>query len=48
VLASFQLAGIILLVAVLLGLVAGGALILARRRPAPPLEAVSLHLDSRH
>ena len=49
VLGSFRLAGVLLLVALVLGLVFGAALILVRRRPVPrPLDEVSLHLDSRH
>jgi hypothetical protein len=48
VLGSFRLAGLLLLVALVLGLLFGAALILSRRRPAgPPLDDVSLHLDSR-
>ncbi len=48
VLGSFRFAGVLLLAALVLGLVFGAALILARRRAAPPpLDAVSLHLDSR-
>lgn len=48
VLGSFKLAGAMLVAALLIGLVVGGVLILARRRrtPAPPLDDVSLHLDS--
>jgi hypothetical protein len=46
VLGSFQLAGILLVVAFSLGIIFGAALILARRRPLPgPMDAVSLHLD---
>jgi ABC-type spermidine/putrescine transport system permease subunit II len=46
VLGSFRLAGALLLVATVLGLVLGAALIRSRRRPsAPPLDDVSLHLD---
>lgn len=46
VLGSFQLAGVLLLVALALGIVFGAALIRARRRPLPtPMDAVSLHLD---
>ena len=46
VLGSFQLAGVLLLVALVLGIVFGAALIRARRRPLPtPMGAVSLHLD---
>jgi hypothetical protein len=48
VLGSFKLAGMILLIALVLGLVFGAALIRSRRRPAPPpLDDVSLHLDAR-
>jgi hypothetical protein len=48
VLGSFRLAGALLLVALALGLVFGGALILSRRRSAPgPLDEVSLHLNAR-
>jgi hypothetical protein len=48
VLGSFQLAGVLLLVALVLGLVFGAALILSHRRPSrPPLDDVSLHLDPR-
>jgi hypothetical protein len=48
VLGSFKLAGVLLLVAIALGLILGASLILSRRRPAaPPLDDVSLHLDSR-
>jgi hypothetical protein len=46
VLGSFKLAGVLLVLALALGLVLGGALILARRRPLPPpMDEVSLHLD---
>ena len=46
VLSSFRLAGILLVVALVLGVVFGAALILRRRRPTPgPLDDVSLHLD---
>jgi hypothetical protein len=46
VLGSFKLAGVLLVVALALGVVLGGALILARRRPLPaPMDEVSLHLD---
>jgi hypothetical protein len=46
VLGSFQLAGVLLLVALALGIVFGAALIRSRRRPLPtPMDAVSLHLD---
>jgi hypothetical protein len=46
VLGSFQLAGVLLLVALVLGVAFGAALILSRRRrtAATPLEAVSLRL----
>ncbi len=45
VLGSFHLAGVLLLVALVLGVVFGLALIRSRRRPQPPpLDAVSLHL----
>jgi hypothetical protein len=46
VLGSFHLAGVLLLVALVLGIAFGAALILSRRRlPArTPLDAVSLHL----
>ena len=48
VLGSFKLAGVLLVVALVLGLALGAALILSRRRNAPPpLDDVSLHLDSR-
>jgi len=48
VLGSFKLAGVLLLAAIALGLILGGSLILSRRRmAAPPLDDVSLHLDSR-
>ena len=47
VLGSFQLAGVLLVVAVGLGLFLGVLLIRSRRRPAaPPLDEISLHLDS--
>jgi len=45
VLGSFQLAGILLAAALVLGIVFGGGLIFSRRRPTPPLDDVSLHLD---
>ncbi len=46
VLGSFHLAGVLLLVALFLGIVFGAALIRARRRPlGTPMDAVSLHLD---
>lgn len=46
VLGSFQLAGVLLLVALVLGVAFGAALILSRRRPTStrPLDDVSLHL----
>jgi hypothetical protein len=48
VLGSFRLAGFLLLVALALGAFFGLALVRARRRrPATPLDAVSLHLDPR-
>ncbi len=48
VLGSFHLAGMLLLGALVLGLLAGAALLRARRRPrATPLESVSLRLDAR-
>jgi hypothetical protein len=49
VLGSFRLAGVLLLVALVLGLAIGAGLIRARRRPASagPLDGVSLHLDTR-
>ena len=48
VLGSFRLAGVLLLAALVLGLVFGAALIVARRRTSPVrLDAVSLHLHSR-
>jgi hypothetical protein len=48
VLGSFKLAGFMFVAAFLIGLLVGGALILARRRKtlAPPLDDVSLHLDT--
>jgi hypothetical protein len=48
VLGSFKLAGILLVAALLLGVLIGVGLVLFRRRatPAPPLDDVSLHLDS--
>jgi hypothetical protein len=50
VLGSFKLAGILLVVALVLGCVFGAGLIFSRRRPASPapLDDVSLHLDPRH
>jgi ABC-type spermidine/putrescine transport system permease subunit II len=48
VLGSFRLAGILLVLALVLGLLLGAALLRSRRRPGPtPIEAVSLHLDTR-
>ncbi len=48
VLGSFQLAGILLVVAFALGVFFGTSLILSRRRLSrPPLDDVSLHLDPR-
>lgn len=48
VLGSFRLTGVLLLVALVLGLAFGTALILSRRRKAlTPLDSVSLHLDTR-
>jgi len=45
VLGSFHLAGILLLLATVLGVFFGVALIRSRRRPQPPpLDEVSLHL----
>jgi hypothetical protein len=45
VLGSFRLAGVLLVLALGLGLLLGAALLRARRRPGPtPIEAVSLHL----
>jgi hypothetical protein len=48
VLGSFKLVGAMLVLAVVLGLLVGGVFILARRRKTlvPPLDDVSLHLDS--
>jgi hypothetical protein len=48
VLGSFKLAGVLLVFAFVLGIAFGALLILSRRRPltAPPLDDVSLHLDS--
>ena len=46
VLSSFRLAGILLVLALVLGCVFGAALVLTRRRAAAaPLDDVSLHLD---
>lgn len=48
VLGSFRLAGILLALALGLGLLLGGALLRARRRAAEtPIESVSLRLDTR-
>jgi len=48
VLGSFRLAGILLVLAVGLGLLLGAALVRSRRRErSTPLETVSLHLDTR-
>ncbi len=48
VLGSFRLAGALLILALGLGLLFGAALVRARRRShQSPIEAVSLHLDSR-
>jgi hypothetical protein len=47
VLGSFRLAGVLLLLALGLGLLLGGALLRSRRRTATPLESVSLHLNPR-
>ena len=46
VLGSFHLAGVLLLLALVLGVLFGASLILSRRRPAAttPLDQVSLHL----
>jgi hypothetical protein len=45
VLGSFRLAGVLLVVAVVLGVLFGALLIRSRRRPQPPpLDEVSLHL----
>jgi hypothetical protein len=47
VLGSFHLAGVLLVVALVLGVILGATLIFRRRRPlAGPLDDVSLHLDS--
>jgi hypothetical protein len=47
VLGSFRLAGILLVMAFALGIVFGAVLIRSRRRHLlPPLDDVSLHLDS--
>ena len=47
VLGSFRLAGILLLLALGLGLLLGGALLRSRRRTATPIESVSLNLNPR-
>jgi hypothetical protein len=48
VLGSFRLAGILLFLALALGLLFGAWLVRSRRRhPQTPLDAVSLRLDSR-
>ena len=48
VLSSFRLAGILLLLALGLGLLLGGALLRSRRRAGTgALDSVSLHLDTR-
>jgi len=47
VLGSFRLAGILLVLALALGLLLGGALLRSRRRGATPIDSVSLHLDTR-
>jgi hypothetical protein len=48
VLGSFRLTGALLLLALVLGLAIGTGLIISRRRKAPPpLDDVSLHLDTR-
>lgn len=48
VLGSFKLAGVLLVVALVLGIALGAALILSRRRrAAPPLDDLSLHIDTR-
>jgi hypothetical protein len=48
VLGSFKLVGAMLVLAVVVGLLLGGVFILARRRRTlvPPLDDISLHLDS--
>lgn len=50
VLGSFRLAGILVVGALLFGVAVGAALVLAQRRrnPVPPLDDVSLHLDSHY
>ena len=48
VLGSFRLAGALLVLALVLGLLLGAALVRSRRRGrGSPLDAVSLHLDTR-
>ena len=47
VLGSFRLAGTLLVLALALGLLLGGALLRSRRRTATPIDSVSLHLDTR-
>jgi hypothetical protein len=48
VLDSFKITGVLLVVALVLGLTFGTWLIRSRRRKAiPPLDDVSLHLDTR-
>jgi len=47
VLGSFQLAGVLLAVALGCGFLFGALLILKRRPAGPPLDEVSLHLDPR-
>ena len=48
VLGSFRLAGILLVLALAMGLLLGAALLRSRRRAgATPIETVSLHLDTR-
>ena len=48
VLGSFKLAGVLLAGALLLGLLGGALFVLRRRRrpSAPPMERLSLHLDT--
>jgi nitrate reductase gamma subunit len=46
VLGSFRLAGVLLVLALGLGLLLGAALLRARRRQTTPVDAVSLHLDT--
>lgn len=50
VLGSFRLAGFLVVGALLFGVAVGAALVLAQRRrnPVPPLDDVSLHLDSHY